>query len=196
MQAGNNDGVRQFFEARFTAWKIQDGARDSGLITGYYEPALAGSRTQSQRYAYPLYGVPPDLVSLNLGGARGTGTVVARKVSASRLALVPGAMNPGPGQIMVSLADFPADSRGILKGRIDNGRLLPYYTRAEIAEGKGMSQSQVLAWVDDPVALFFLQIQGAGRIQLEDGSQLRVGVGDNNGYGYQSIGRWLADHEH
>jgi len=194
LQAGNNDGVRQFFEARFTAWKIQDGARDSGLITGYYEPALAGSRTQSQRYAYPLYGVPPDLVSLNLGGARGTGTVVARKVSASRLALVPGAMNPGPGQIMVSLADFPADSRGILKGRIDNGRLLPYYTRAEIAEGKGMSQSQVLAWVDDPVALFFLQIQGAGRIQLEDGSQLRVGVGDNNGYGYQSIGRWLADH--
>lgn len=193
LQAANNDAVRQFFESRFTAWKIQDGARNSGLITGYYEPALTGSRTRSQRYAYPVYGVPPDLLSLNLAGERGAGTVVARKVSANRLALVPGAVTPGPDQIVVSLADFPANSR-ILKGRIENGRLLPYYARADIAAGKGMSQSQVLAWVDDPVALFFLQIQGAGRIQLDDGSQLRVGVGDNNGYSYQSIGRWLADH--
>jgi membrane-bound lytic murein transglycosylase A len=189
----DNQAIRQFFEQRFTAWKVQDGARDSGLITGYYEPALKGSRVRSERNAYPLYGVPSDLVSLSVPSSMRTAQqLVARRVAANRLSVVPGVVSAGADQIMVSLADFPPESRSLLKGRVVNGQLRPYYTRAEIAQGRGVDQAQVLAWVSDPVELFFLQIQGAGRIQLDDGSQLRVGVGDTNGYGYQSIGRWLA----
>lgn len=193
VDAGDNASIRRFFESNFTAWKMRDGARDSGLITGYFEPMLTGSRTRTDRTPYPVYGVPSDLVSLSLpASARGAGSVVARRVAANRLALVPGAGTAGPDQVMVSPADFPAG--GVLKGRIENGRLVPYYTRAEIAAGRGVDHAPVLAWVDDPVELFFMQIQGAGRIRMDDGSIVRVGVGDTNGYGYQSIGRWLADH--
>jgi membrane-bound lytic murein transglycosylase A len=191
----DSQAIRQFFESGFTAWKMQDGTRDTGLITGYYEPALSGSRMRTSRASYPVYGVPADLFTLNIPASmRGADHLVARKAGANRLVPVSGALEAGAGQVMVSLSDFPAGNRSSLKGRIENNRFYPYYTRAEIAEGRGVSQAPVLAWVEDPVALFFLQIQGAGRIQLDDGSLLRVGVGDNNGYGYKSIGSWLAEH--
>jgi membrane-bound lytic murein transglycosylase A len=47
--------------------------------------------------------------------------------------------------------------------------------------------------VDDAVELFFLQIQGSGRVQLEDGSMLRLGYADQNGHPYRSVGRWLVE---
>lgn len=50
-----------------------------------------------------------------------------------------------------------------------------------------------IAWVEDPIDLFFLQIQGSGRIKLENGQMLRVGYADQNGYPYRSIGRWLIE---
>ena len=60
--------ARAFFEAHFTAYRIADaGGRDTGLMTGYYEPLLTGSRTRSDAYAVPLYGVPDDLLVVDLG---------------------------------------------------------------------------------------------------------------------------------
>ncbi len=72
-----------------------------------------------------------------------------------------------------------------------NGQL--YYTRRQIEEdgvlaGKGLE----IAWVDDPVALFFLHVQGSGRVKFEDGSYLRVGYADKNGHDYKSIGQELV----
>lgn len=55
---------------------------------------------------------------------------------------------------------------------------------SDVMKGKGLE----IAWVDDPVELFFLQIQGSGRIRLPDGSFLRVGYGGSNGRPYRSIG--------
>ena len=195
LNPNDNGALRNFFESRFTAWKLRDGERDSGLITGYYEPGLLGSINQSARTPYPVYGVPSDLVTLSLPpAARARDRLVARRVSAQRLVWLPGVDAPNGGdQVLVRPADFPADGHGALKGRIENGRLLPYYARADIARGMGVSHAQVLALVSDPVELFFLQVQGAGRVQMDDGSIVRLGVGDTNGYGYQSIGRWLAD---
>ncbi|RVT83449.1 murein transglycosylase [Rhodobacteraceae bacterium CCMM004] len=71
--------------------------------------------------------------------------------------------------------------------------VLPWYSRAEIEEdghldGKGLE----IAWVDDPVDAFFLQIQGSGRIRLPDGTALRVGYGGKNGHEYRSVGRELV----
>ncbi len=67
-----------------------------------------------------------------------------------------------------------------------------WHTRAEI-EGGGILEGRGLeiAWVDDPVELFFLQIQGSGRIRLEDGSVIRIGYGGANGHPYRSIGAEL-----
>lgn len=192
LDGADNGTLRQFFEAHFTAWRLHEGERDSGMITGYYEPALQGSRTRSDATPYPVYGVPADLVSFAVpAAARGASVLVARRTPSGRLQWVPGADSAAAGQITVVPADF-ADQRGALKGRIENGRLVPYYSRAEIAAGKGVNSAPVLAWVADPVELFFLQIQGAGRIRFDDGSALRVGVGDTNGLPYRSIGTWLA----
>lgn len=69
----------------------------------------------------------------------------------------------------------------------------PYFTRREIEEnqplvGKGLE----LAWLTDPVDLFFLQVQGSGRIRLPDGSMMRVGYGGKNGREYASVGMALV----
>jgi membrane-bound lytic murein transglycosylase A len=67
-----------------------------------------------------------------------------------------------------------------------------WYSRAEI-EDAGLMQGRGLeiAWVDDPVALFFLQIQGSGRIRLPGGQVIRLGYGGANGHPYRSIGAEL-----
>ncbi len=57
-----------------------------------------------------------------------------------------------------------------------------------VMEGRGLE----IAWVDDPVELFFLQVQGSGRIRLEDGSHIRVGYAGKNGHEYRSVGRELV----
>nr|WP_321249892.1 murein transglycosylase A [uncultured Ruegeria sp.] len=64
-----------------------------------------------------------------------------------------------------------------------------WLSRREILIGEAMAgRGLEIAWVDDPVELFFLQIQGSGRIRLPDGSALRVGYGGANGHPYRSIG--------
>jgi membrane-bound lytic murein transglycosylase A len=78
-----------------------------------------------------------------------------------------------------------------LTGRVDRGRLVPYPTRAEIEAG-GAPDAPMLAWVDDPVALFFLQIQGTGRLTFADGDTRLVGFAASNGWPYVSIGKLLV----
>ena len=71
--------------------------------------------------------------------------------------------------------------------------MVPYYPRAEITNGTAPVKGLEIAWVEDPVELFFLQVQGSGRIRLPDGTLMRVGYADHNGHPYRSIGRWLVD---
>ncbi|RKF13383.1 murein transglycosylase [Roseovarius spongiae] len=67
----------------------------------------------------------------------------------------------------------------------------PWLTRAQIENAPEMRGYEI-AWVDDPVELFFLQIQGSGRIRLPDGNVIRVGYGGNNGHEYRSVGAELV----
>jgi membrane-bound lytic murein transglycosylase A len=81
-----------------------------------------------------------------------------------------------------------------ITGRIENGVVTPYYSRREIDElgslhGRGLE----IAWVKDPVDLFFLHIQGSGILRLTDGKQIHVGYAGQNGRPYRSIGRLLID---
>ena len=78
-------------------------------------------------------------------------------------------------------------------GRVADGALEPYATRAEIDSGVLAAQGLELAWVDDPVDAFFLHIQGSGRIVFEDGTARRLAYAATNGHSYVAIGRRLVD---
>ena len=72
-------------------------------------------------------------------------------------------------------------------------RRQPWLTRREILTSGVMDNRGLeIAWVDDPVELFFLQVQGSGRIRLPDGAYIRVGYGGANGHPYRSIGQELV----
>ncbi len=88
---------------------------------------------------------------------------------------------------------FPELRHLRLRGRLDGNRVVPYYSRAELARRERELESSALLWVADPVELFFLQIQGSGRLRLPDGSLVRVGYADQNGHPYRSIGRLLVE---
>jgi membrane-bound lytic murein transglycosylase A len=80
------------------------------------------------------------------------------------------------------------------RGRIDEtGACVLYYTRAEIEDGALNGKGLELAWAKDPIDLFFLEIQGSGRIRLDDGTVMRVGYAGQNGRDYIAIGRLLRD---
>jgi membrane-bound lytic murein transglycosylase A len=150
--------VRAFFETRLAPWRIAsyEGVT-SGLVTGYYEPLLRGSRMRRGAYRHALYAPPDDLLIVDLS-----------------------AVNP--------------DLRNVrLRGRLEGRRVVPYYSRAEIERGTASTRGKEIVWVDDAVASFFLQIQGSGRVQLDNGDILRVGYADQNGHPYRSIGRVLIE---
>lgn len=155
---GNATAARRFFEAGFRAYRVlnQDGS-DEGLITGYYEPLLRASRTQSSRYRFPIHGLPDDL-------------------------------------LVVDLASVYPELKGLrLRGRLEGRRIVPYHTRAQIERGEVALNARILYWADDPIELFFLQVQGSGQLLLDSGERVRIGYADQNGFPYRSIGRHLID---
>jgi membrane-bound lytic murein transglycosylase A len=79
------------------------------------------------------------------------------------------------------------------RGRMDNGKLVPYFTRGELTPNHPSLRGKEIAWVEDPVDAFFLQVQGSGRLVLPDGKVLRLGFADMNGHPYRSIGRTLVE---
>lgn len=80
-----------------------------------------------------------------------------------------------------------------LRGRLEENRVRPYWDRAKIEGEEKPLAGQELFWVDDPVELFFLQIQGSGRILFEDGSRVMVNYAEQNGHPYRSVSKWLLD---
>ncbi len=94
--------------------------------------------------------------------------------------------------VMVQLGDFRKDLKGVrIAGRIKNGRLKPYESRAEIISGDWPHDDEVLLWVDSAVDAFFVQIQGSGLVTMKDGSLMRIGYAGQNGHPYYAIGREL-----
>jgi membrane-bound lytic murein transglycosylase A len=148
--------ARHWFEENFVPLAVGQGTSHEGLFTGYYEPELQGSRTNHGRFRTPVYGVPDDLIEVDLG-------------------------------------EFPgsrSDER--IAGRLDGRRLVPYATRAEI-DKFGLSRAPVLFFADDPAAVFFLHIQGSGRVRFEDGRMERVAYAAQNGWPYTPVGRALIE---
>jgi membrane-bound lytic murein transglycosylase A len=154
----NSEAQRKFYETWFTPFQVlnQDGT-DRGLITGYYEPLLKGSRHKSEQFQFPVYGAPEDMLEIILSDA------------------------------------YPQLKGLRLRGRLEGKKVVPYFSRAEIDGGISMLQGHELYWVENAVELFFLQIQGSGRIDLEDGRRVKIGYAEQNGHPYISIGKKLIE---
>ncbi len=160
--------ARKFFESRFVPNRLYakggtPEGNDRGLITGYYEPLLRGSRTPKKPYLTPLYRAPDDLLTIDLSSV------------------------------------YPELKGMRLRGRLADGaqgkKVVPYFSRAELEAGNRLRGKEIV-WVDDPIEAFFLQIQGSGRVQIDDDNRsetIRLAYADQNGYPYKSIGRYLID---
>ena len=89
----------------------------------------------------------------------------------------------------VDLGQFSAELKGKkIRGRVDGASFVPYFDRAAIEGGALNGRARVLGWAADPVAFFFLQIQGSGNVRLPDGGLMRIGYDTQNGRDYTGIG--------
>jgi membrane-bound lytic murein transglycosylase A len=96
--------------------------------------------------------------------------------------------------VQADLGAFDPELKGHrIVGRVENGRLMPYYTRGDIEHGALKGRGLEMLWIDDPVDVFMLHVQGSGRVVLQDKSVVRVGFAGHNGRAYESIGRALIE---
>ena len=97
--------------------------------------------------------------------------------------------------VTIELSRFsPKFSGETLIGRYTGKTVVPYYDRKDIDAKKDFHQrARVLAWVDDRIGLFFLQIQGSGKIQMGATSEINAHYQITNGRPYRSIGKILVD---
>jgi membrane-bound lytic murein transglycosylase A len=79
------------------------------------------------------------------------------------------------------------------RGRLENGVIVPFFERSEIEDGALASRDLEIAWAADPIEMFFLQIQGSGRLRMADGSVMRIGYAGQNGREYVGIGKLMKD---
>ena len=130
--------------------------KNQAFFTGYYEPLLEGSLNESEKFPVPLYGVPSDLVTVNL-------------------------------------SNFDEKyGNGILRGKIVDQKFVKYDDRDEISYQNSLQgRATPLAWVNNDIELFFLQIQGSGVIELPNEVLYRVNYADQNGHPYRAIGKIL-----
>jgi len=157
--AAPDAAIAALFEQAFDVYRLANADdSDSGLITGYYEPLLHGSRVRTARYRYPIYAPPQDLLAIDLS------------------------------------SEYPDLRARRLRGRLVQGnRVVPYLDRGAIDSEAAPLKGLEIVWVDDPVDVFFLHIQGSGQVELENGERIRVGYADQNGQPFRSLARVLID---
>jgi membrane-bound lytic murein transglycosylase A len=152
--------ARTFFEENFQPVRIARLGESEGLVTGYYEPVVQGSRFPNPEFHVPVYRRPHDLI---VDGRR------------------PGAHA------------FP--NKGAQIGRRNGkGQIVPYYDRAAIEAGALEGQKLEICWLKDPADLLAMQIEGSGRVILEDGTPLRINYDSHNGYSFSSLSHALVQH--
>jgi membrane-bound lytic murein transglycosylase A len=94
--------------------------------------------------------------------------------------------------VVARVRDFPTALQGDVVGRVVDGRLVPYPTRAEIAAGAISDPAAPLLFVDSAVDAFFLEIQGSGIVRLADGTARVVTYAGKNGHRYEAVGGELV----
>lgn len=143
--------AKLFFQKWFSPVEFYDGEPVKGLFTGYYMPLLKGSYKKSDEFSVPLYELPSNLMTIDLG------------------------------------LFIPHMKNRKLVGRISGNKMVPFYTREEINKGAIKDTAKVLLWIQSPIDRLFLEIQGSGIVELEDGSRVFVGYDGQNGAPYTAI---------
>jgi len=162
IQVQDSETARTFFEENFQPARIARLGEVDGLLTGYFEPIVQGSRFPNPEFHVPVYRRPRDLVA---EGYR-----------------------PGSDA-------FP--NKGARIGRHnEKGQLVPYYDRAAIEAGALDGKKLEICWLKDPFDLLSIQIEGSGRVILEDGTPLRINYDSHNGYSFTSLTRSLIENHH
>ena len=159
LQPQDTETARAFFEQNFQPLRIGRLGEAKGLLTGYFEPIVAGSRFPTAEFHVPLYRRPRDLVAAGYK----------------------------PGSVAFPNKDVRIGRRN------ENNGLVPYHDRSAIEVGALDGQRLEICWLRDPFDLLAIQLEGSGRVILEDGTPLRVSVDSHNGYPYSSIERVLVD---
>ncbi len=153
---------------------------EDGAARAFFErnfsPYLAGNNNESE-------GLFTGYYEPQLNGARQRGGAFQTPL-----------LRRPPDLVMVELGRFRPAWRGErIAGRVVDGSLLPYPSRAEIERGALDRMHLAILWVDDPVDAFFLQVQGSGRVRMPDGSMVQLGYDGQNGQTYVAIGKLLVD---
>jgi membrane-bound lytic murein transglycosylase A len=160
--------ARAFFEKNFVPVRIARLGESTGLLTGYYEPVVEGSRFPNPEFHTPVYRRPRDLVVPGHSKAKSKAKTSGR----------PKSTLPNTGAV----------------SRLNtNKKLEPYYDRAAIEDGALDGRKLEICWIKSPFDLLAIQIQGSARVRLEDDTMLRIGYDAHNGYPYSSVGRVLID---
>src|SRR6195952_463912 len=84
-------------------------------------------------------------------------------------------------------------NKGQVFRKIGRRKLVPYYDRAEIEDGAIEGRGLEICWLKNQTDLLFSQIQGSARVNLDDGSTVRINYDAHNGYPYTAVGRILID---
>jgi membrane-bound lytic murein transglycosylase A len=188
VNARNDDDVRRYLEREFALYQIHNRDQSpAGVITGYYEPLLRGSRRYGAPYIFPVYGVPEDMLYLDsrtIPPIFGTDQVYARIEGRTVVTAC-----TGLAASLFCREDYTLDLGGAkpdirdkkLRVRVEGQRIVPYYTRAQIDRG-ALSAARVIVWVDDPAALYSMQVQGSGKVSLPDGQMIRLAYAEQNGH--------------
>ncbi len=109
-----------------------------------------------------------------------------------------GSLSKSPGYTVpvyrrpAELVTVPGPDGQRLTGQVRGGRVVPFWTRAQIDHGALAGRGLEILWLHDPVDLFFLQVQGSGRIRLPSGQIVRLGYDGRNGQPYVPLGRLLV----
>jgi membrane-bound lytic murein transglycosylase A len=185
------EAVRALTAFRTSCQAVSVRTDTSGLTQASdWQPLCAQAATLDQSFAPGFFYYGFDWVKVGDGHAFATGYYEPE---------IEGSRTPQSGY--VPIYRLPPDLVRCTKadgttgrGRIDEtGTCTLYYTRAEIEDGALAGKGLELAWAKDPIDLFFLEIQGSGRIRFDDGTVMRVGYAGQNGRDYVAIGRLLRD---
>jgi membrane-bound lytic murein transglycosylase A len=186
LPGSDEPAIRRFIEQQFSLYQVLDAqGANGGVITGYYEPLLRGNRVPDDKFRHPVYGVPADLLYLDANRIPRTypKQKVYARVDGRKVVPLPGINAPAPGIYPIEAGAIGSDRR--MRVRLDGNRIVRYYTRSEIEQTR-LPAARVLVWVDDPIMLYTMQVQGAGKVQLPDGKLVRLSFAEQNGYPFRS----------
>lgn len=180
--ASDTAAMRAFFERHFYVYQVMSPQRvATGKLTGYFEPLLDGSRVRDERFRHPVYGMPQDLMLLDANVGAQRSAWLYRDGNRLRVGA------PGDGRSQEYEISIDGMSAGVrdkrYRVRVDGRRITPYPSRQQIEQSA--IQAPVLAWVDDPHRLYSMQVQGSGKIRLQQGGLIRLAYAEQNGHPFR-----------